>query len=118
MDSSTKSGNIWEIIAIKYLLNEWYRIIETNFKIKWWEIDIVSEFGSNIIFFEVKYRRNDLYWTPEEALNKTKRKNILRTIKYYMMKNKIREDTVRFEFIGITETNWEVKLNHFKDIEL
>ncbi|MDD2486913.1 MAG: YraN family protein [Candidatus Gracilibacteria bacterium] len=118
MESKTKSGDNGEIIAIRYLLKNGYRICATNYKIKGGEIDVISELGGNTIFIEVKYRKNDSHGSPEEALTKTKKKNILRTIRYYMMKNGIREENVRFHFIGITEIDGTIKINHLKDVEL
>lgn len=118
MDSNTKSGDKWEIIAIKYLIEIWYKIITTNYKVQGWEIDIVSEYNWNTIFLEVKFRKNNSYWSPEEGFTKNKRKNILRAIKYYMLKKFINEENVRFEFIWITDNNWKIGINHLKDVEL
>lgn len=118
MISTTKSWDKWEIISIKYLLENWYKIISTNYKIQGWEIDIISEFWGNTVFIEVKYRKSNSYWSPEEGFTKTKRRNILKTIKYYMLKNSIREENVRFEFIWITEIDWKTKINHLKWVEL
>jgi hypothetical protein len=42
----------------------------------------------------------------------------LKVIKYYCLKNKIKEEDVAFEFIAITETSTKAKINHFKDVEL
>ena len=119
IDSKRKIGDIGEIVAIKYLQNNSYEIIETNFQIKWWEIDIIVKDGEQVVFIEVKYRRWLMFGTPEEALTRTKKKNLLYAIKIYCFKNKINIDSVRVDFLAIT--HWEdsnPKIKHYKNISL
>jgi len=117
-DSKRTIWDIWELVATKYFQKNSYLIIETNYQIKWWEIDIIAKDWEQIVFIEVKYRRWKKFWTPEEALNKTKKKNILYTIKFYCIKNKLNIDSVRFDFIAITDTPEWHQVKHYKNISL
>ena len=45
-----------------------------------------------------------MFGTPEEALTRTKKKNLLYAIKIYCHKNKINIDSVRVDFISITHS--------------
>ena len=116
--SNKKTWDRWELIAIYFLQKKGYKIIDSNYKISGGEVDIIANFNWKTIFIEVKYRKNLSHWIPEESLSQTKKKNILKVIKYYCLKNKIKEEGVAFEFIAITETATKAKINHFKDVEL
>lgn len=50
-------GQSAEAIAVRYLKVQGYRVIDTNWRTRWCEIDIVAEKKGVIYFVEVKYRR-------------------------------------------------------------
>lgn len=110
-----KIWDIWELIAIKYLKEKWYKIIETNFKYsKIWEIDIISTLWDLTIFIEVKYRKNDKFWVWEESVNFSKKQKIKETIMFYSFKNNLDLENIRFDIISIL---WE-KINHYENVEI
>jgi putative endonuclease len=110
-----KTWDLWEIIAINYLKNKGYILLETNFKFSTvWEVDIVTRLGDLYVFFEVKYRKDDKYWVGEESINYYKKFKIKKTINYYCLKNKVDLDYARFDVIAIL---WE-DINHHENVEL
>lgn len=52
-------GNESETVAASYLQALGHRILERNWRTKWCEIDIVSEYENTFYFTEVKHRKND-----------------------------------------------------------
>ena len=52
-------GRQAETAVAAYLENAGYRIVDTNWKTKWCEIDIVAEKENRMHFVEVKYRTSD-----------------------------------------------------------
>ncbi len=113
-----KKWNNWELIAINYLQKHWYKIIDNNYYVKWWEIDIITKFDNKFVFIEVKYRTNINYWIPEESMTKLKKRKFYYAIHNYIIKNKISEENVQADFISILENNWKIQLKHYKNIEL
>ncbi len=110
-----KTWDIWEIMAIKYLKEKWYIILETNFKFSTiWEVDIITKLDDLYIFFEVKYRQNDKYGIWEESINYYKKLKIKKTINYYCLKKKIDLENARFDVIAILGD----KLNHHENVEI
>lgn len=110
-----KSWDLGEIIAINFLKKKGYEILETNFK--FWiigEIDIIAKFEDSYIFVEVKYRKNDKYWTWEESINYYKKLKIKKTINYYCLKKNIDLEQARFNVVTIL---WE-SINHYENVEL
>jgi len=117
MDSSKKSWDIWELIAIKYLQKNWYKIIDTNFKFwRYWEIDIIWKTPNLTVFIEVKYRNNLSFWIPEESITKSKLKKFGKTIDYYCFKNNISHEKIRFDVISILKEESSHKLTHYKNL--
>jgi len=116
-------GNIGEKIAVKYLKNCGYKILEKNFRKRYGEIDIVALkkngfFSKNkeLIFVEVKTKTKNKGYNPEENINFRKRKNLIKTAKYYILKNKYninwRIDTIIIELDPITR---KANLRHIKN---
>jgi len=48
-------GYKFEYIAENYLKSKWYKILNKNFTIRWWEIDIIVEKNWIVSFVEVKW---------------------------------------------------------------
>lgn len=110
-----KSWDIGEIMAINYLKTKWYQILETNFKFGIiGEVDIVTKYWNLYIFVEVKYRKNDRFWTWEESINYGKKQKLRKTINYYCLTKKIDLEKARFDVITIL---WN-EINHYESIEL
>jgi len=119
MQSTKNIGDKWEVIAIKYLQNKWYKILDTNYKFwRFWEIDIIATNKDLIVFFEVKYRNNINYWIPEEAIIKSKLRKCRKTIEYYVVKNNYDFENIRFDVITILKWSISYKLKHYKNIEI
>ncbi len=103
-------GRLGEEIAQNYLKEKKMKILETNYKIKSGEIDIIGEDKSFIVFVEVKARTSLKYGYPSEAINSSKIKKIHHVAKYYLLKNKFMDKAVRFDVIEVYLN--ENKINH------
>ena len=119
MQSTKNIGDKWEVIAIKYLQNKWYKILDSNYKFwRFWEVDIIAKNNNLIVFFEVKYRNSIKFWIPEEAIIKSKLRKCRKTVEYYVVKNNYNFDDIRFDVITILKWTISYKLKHYKNIEI
>lgn len=119
MQTSKKSWDNGEVIAIKYLKNKDYIIIDSNFKFSQiWEIDLIAKKENIYVFVEVKYRKNSNYWTWEESISKNKKRKLLKTIHYYCMINNIDLENIRFDIISILKEEKSYKLMHYRNQSL
>jgi len=119
MKNTTKVWDIWEIIAIKYLNNKWYKVLDTNFKFgRAWEVDLIVQKYWLTIFIEVKYRNNLKFWTPEESITSQKLKKCKKTVEFYCVKNNIDFEKIRFDVITILKQEKSYKITHYKNIEI
>lgn len=113
-----KRGDEWEIVAIKYLQNKGYKILETNFKFgRFWEIDVIASKDSITYFIEVKLRTSWRYGTPEESITKSKLFKLEKSIYAYCFKNNINTENIAFDAIIIDKGTKSYQLKHYKNLE-
>lgn len=73
MENKREVGQEWEDLVLEYYEERWYEILDTNYTIRWWEIDIVAQKDWEIVFIEVKVVdwMDDIMWyiTPKKLRN-------------------------------------------------
>lgn len=95
-------GSEQETRVQEYLREQGYEILARNFYTRHGEIDIIARKDGYLVFVEVKYRSDERFGAPEEAVNHRKQQKILAAAKYYMYKNRISFDTpCRFDVAGV-----------------
>jgi putative endonuclease len=104
-----KLGTQKEDIALTYLKENGYHIIERNFYCRTGEIDIIAYDEKYLVFVEVKYRSTNKLGSPTEAISKRKIRSIIMAARYYMLKRGIRE-TVPCRFDVVSILNQEIHL--------
>ncbi len=103
--NNRESGSYHESIAIEYLKNKGYKIIDRNVLNKCGELDIicVSE-RKEIVFAEVKYRSSSKAGDPLEAVDGRKIRKICRASAAYLKYHGEYSDMqIRYDVIGIYE---------------
>jgi putative endonuclease len=111
--NNVQKGNLGEDLATKYLITKGAYIIETKYKIKSGEIDIIARLNDEILFVEVKARSSIKFGYPSEAVNYKKQLKIISVAKYYILKNKLEHIKVRFDVIEVYLKN--NKINHIEN---
>lgn len=109
-------GNIGEKVATRFLLERNLEILENNFYCKNGEIDIIAKDHKEIVFIEVKTRRNKKFGRPLEAVNYIKQKHMKETARYFLYKNNLENELIRFDVIEIFFIKGKFKINHIKQI--
>lgn len=109
-------GNSGENTAVKFLKKNKYKIIETNYKLKVGEIDIICENKEYIVFVEVKTRRSDSMISGVYSVDRLKQNHILKTASAYLSGNETvkqpRFDIIEVEYLS--DGTSRVK-EHFKN---
>lgn len=106
-------GGIGEAKAFLYLKNKGYRIIDTNYKNKIGEIDIIAAKDNYLIFIEVKNRSTLMFGYPREAVTTKKQQKIRNVATLYLIKNGKMNANVRFDVIEVNGDNIEHIENAF-----
>lgn len=108
-------GKNGEKIAKEFLENCSYKILVSNYRSKRSEIDIICSKGEDLIFVEVKTRKNKNYGNPEEFVSETQIEKIHEGAYSYIIDNKWK-GPIRFDIISIIlDKDTIIELEHFKD---
>lgn len=114
--SPIELGKDGEDFALKYLLKKKYRILTQRYRFMRGELDIIAEKNNEIIFIEVKTRRNLKFGSPEEAVTATKQKQIRRIAQGYLTQHNILDTACRFDVISVLiYKNGKFRLEHIKN---
>jgi len=111
MKDNKRLGDIGEKVAIEYLKKQGYRIIETNFKCKQGEIDIIAADNDTIVFVEVKTRSSDVYGQPSEAVNYYKQRKIVQVALVYLAQRKLFDWMSRFDIVEVITDHTDKIIN-------
>ena len=109
-------GKFGEQKATDYLKKQNYTIIDRNFICKQGELDIIAQDDKEIVFCEVKTRNNFNFGKPVDAVNKEKKKHILKAAKYYLYKNNLENNFIRFDVIEVYIRKNGIFINQIKNI--
>ena len=103
--------------AAYYLENRGYRIVERGFRSRFGEIDIIARTADELIFCEVKTRRQGALAAPQEAVSRSKQRRLLKTAAWYLNQHPWDGD-LRFDVIAIVarKTGFDVvEIEWFQD---
>lgn len=95
------AGKLGENLAVKYLQDLGYKILEKNFLIRGGEIDIIARDEDFLVFVEVKARFSHEFGLPQEAITYWKLKALQKSALFYIQKISWRNKPYRFDLVAI-----------------
>lgn len=115
MATHNELGALGEQIAVDYLIEHGYQIIERNWSNGHKEIDIVAKDGDTIVIVEVKTRRSTYLVEPETAVDVFKQRNLIWAANSFVNRFQYDND-IRFDIISIViDRNNEKRIEHIED---
>lgn len=103
-----------ETLAIEYLTDKGYVILETNYRNRIGEVDIIAYDSDVLVFVEVKTRLGTNYGYAFESVDSRKQKKIANTSLMYLQKSRMSDVQVRYDVIEVYPME-EEKVNHFEN---
>lgn len=99
-------GQLAEQQAVAYLLTNGYKILNTNWKTKWCEIDIVASKNDVTYFVEVKYRRSSRFGTGLEAITAKKLRQMKFAAELWCTVHRAQD--VQLQVVSVTGDRFEI----------
>ena len=99
-DLGTKGENL----AVRFLIEKGYSVVQRNHRTPFGEIDIIAQDGDTIVFIEVKTRRDTFFGYPFEAVTKRKINKLKNSALFYLKKQR-RASRARFDVLSIFNTD-------------
>lgn len=118
-------GGLGEKAAIEYLKNKNFKILATNWRCPLGEIDIIAKENSDLVFIEVKTRREATKdaFSPWESVNYYKQERLRKLAMTYTFQNrrqisqeriaKLRLDVIAVCY-KVTGSSYDFKINHLR----
>jgi len=99
------------------LINKGCLLLEKNIRLGNFEIDLVvlDQKFDEIVFVEVKYRREKEYGDPSQAVDQKKINKMVSVAKSYLRKKQFKKD-YRFDIISVSGNLKKPEIEHFENI--
>jgi len=107
-------GKKGESIASDHLVSKGFKILETNWHVGSYELDIIAEKENMVVVAEVKTRTSTVFGEPEIFVNKVKQKFMIRAANIYITSKGIDKE-VRFDIISVVVKGNSNMVNHIED---
>ena len=110
-------GNLGERLACEYLVEKGFKVVGTNYRITFGEIDIIASKKNVIHFIEVKtIATNSGGFFPEQHVNYKKQRKLRQMAQIYLEKNNYKQNQAyQIDIIGIiaNQETRNAKLHYF-----
>lgn len=112
MAAHNELGRTGEDEACFYLLHAGYEILARNWRAGHLEIDIVANVFGEIVFVEVKSRRDDRFDQARQAVTLSKKRNLVAAAHAYIAKHQL-ELPYRYDIITVVGTERPFRVTHY-----
>ena len=82
-----QTGKLGENLARQYLIKKGYKILTSNFRSRFGEIDIIASKNNALVFIEVKLKIGEETGQPEEMINRRKINQIQKMAEIFLQTN-------------------------------
>ena len=107
-------GKLGEGLAVNYLIEKGYEILERNWRNIHKEIDIIAKDGKDLVIVEVKTRQTDEYGEPDIAVTRKKQRMLIAAANAYITRKGLDMET-RFDIVSIVFKDSEPVIDHIVD---
>ena len=91
-------GRRGEALVKRHLEASGYSIVESNYRAKRGEIDLIAEKDGGLVFIEVRARQGSGFGSPEESITPSKRAHLVAAAEEYLQSS------------GAEEVNWRIEV--------
>lgn len=114
-DNKREFGEKLETFAAEKLSDYGLEILTRNYLCKMGEIDIIARDSQNLIFVEVRYRKNDAFGGPIASVNRKKQQRVILAAGHYLQKHQLTNKVAcRFDVFAITGSLNQLDYNWIK----
>ena len=110
-----------EALAAAMLEEKGYVILERNFRFMKAEVDLIAFLptpdytrGGDLVFIEVKWRRDSDFAVPESAVNALKKRLMIQAAEAFLHERKLEGTPCRFDVVAITGEGPKVEIEHIE----
>ena len=118
--TSKQKGNWAEDLACTWLVKQGLTLKQKNFYTRYGEIDLIMSDSLQLIFFEVKFRKNNHFGTAEASITHQKCRRLKAAVETYLLINNYGSNQpLRFDAVTVVparEAHLNCTINWIKNI--
>ena len=114
MAQHNELGKKGEQLAVDFLLNNSYDIIERNYRYQKAEVDIIAQKDDILAIVEVKTRSTADFGSPEDFVKPKQIKNLVKAVDAYIIERDL-DIEVRFDIIAIVKVKNGYEIEHLEN---
>lgn len=115
-EKSAIIGSRGEDAAMEWLRERGYYIVERNWRVGRYEIDIIAEHYDTLHFVEVKTRKEGSWQSAYDSIDEQKIRTLRRAAAYYRATRRPRR-VIQFDLIAVTHNdNGELTIEQIENI--
>src|SRR6218665_58192 len=114
MAEHNELGKLGEELAVEFLQQNGYDILETNWTFKKAEIDIIAQKENILAVVEVKTRSSIEFGLPQDFVSPKKIQLLVKAVNEYIVSNDL-DVEVRFDIIAISKEDKTYRIEHLED---
>lgn len=114
MAEHNELGKKGEEVALGFLKDAGYKILEVSWSFKHKEIDIIALDGDILVFVEVKTRSESYWGNPEDFVTRKKQRFLIQAAEAYIESSDY-DAWSRFDVIAVTIIKGSIEINHITE---
>lgn len=114
MAQHNELGATGEQEALYYLIDKGYTLLDRNWRVSHLEIDIIAEWHGEIVFVEVKTRRDEMYALATDGMTLKKKKNLIEAAHAYLHDHYLWGKPYSYDVITVIGTERPFKITHIR----
>ncbi|GAB5563526.1 MAG: YraN family protein [Winogradskyella sp.] len=114
MAQHNELGKKGEQLAVDFLLNKEYSILEQNYRFDKAEVDIIAQKKNVLAIVEVKTRSTIHFGNPQDFVKPKQIQNLVKAVNEYVIVNDL-DVEIRFDIIAIVKKDNNYEVEHLKD---
>lgn len=115
---TVEKGRYGEDAACDFIESKGITVIDRNYRFMGHEVDIVGFQGEEIVFVEVRSKKNSSFGFPEETVDKTKQKSIIQAAEAWLYEKRMEGARIRFDVVSVLTTYQDddvPQIEHFRN---
>ena len=100
-EARQKLGELGEELACGELAARGYAILETRYRTRYGEIDVVAKDGETTVFVEVRMKSSPRFGAAAESVTRSKQRRVVRMAVDYIARHGLENRPVRFDVVAI-----------------
>ncbi len=114
MAQHNQLGKKAEKLAVDFLLDKGYDIVERNYRFDKAEVDIIAKKNQTLAIIEVKTRSTSDFGDPQNFLKPKQIQRIVKAVDEYVLVNNL-DVEIRFDIIAIVKENKGFSIEHLEN---